>query len=72
MSKDINKLQGLRPKVATIDEWCLYDLGDDAILATGKFIEMEDLLDTWSGNVVVATTHAIDKYRKRAISRNNQ
>lgn len=49
----------------TPQEYCIYDIGDDAIIVQGTFIEMEDLLDTMAGNVIVTTLELVEQYRQK-------
>jgi hypothetical protein len=49
--------------VAT-ENFCIYDAGDDAIIVEGSFIEMEDLLDTMAGNLIITTPELVEQYRQ--------
>lgn len=51
------------PTEATKPIWCIYDIGDDAIIVEGTFIEMEDLIDTMAGNLFVFTLDEVAQIR---------
>jgi hypothetical protein len=38
-------------------------MSDDVIIVQGTFIEMEDLLDTMAGNLIIAPIENIEKYK---------
>lgn len=46
--------------------WCIYDVGDDAIIVEGTFIEMEDLIDTMAGNLIIIPVKDLETFRKNA------
>lgn len=52
--------------VATELTWCIYDVGDDAIIVEGSFIEMEDLIDTMAGNLIIIPVKDLETFRKNA------
>lgn len=44
--------------------WCIYDAGDDCIIVEGTFIEMEDLIETMAGNLLVITLDELAEIRQ--------
>ena len=46
--------------------WCIYDVGDDAIIVEGSLIEMEDLIDTMAGNLIIIPVKDLETFRKNA------
>ncbi len=52
--------------VATEPTWCIYDIGDDAVIVEGTFIEMEDLIDTMAGNLIIIPVEDLATLRKTA------
>lgn len=44
--------------------FCIFDINDNFILSEGSFIEMEDLLDTLSGNYILTSKDQVQMYQK--------
>jgi hypothetical protein len=49
--------------IVETEVFCVYDMSDDVIIVQGTFIEMEDLLDTMAGNLIIAPIENIEKYK---------
>lgn len=46
------------------DNFCIYDAADDVIIVEGSFIQMEDLIDTMAGNLIITTSELVEQYRQ--------
>ena len=44
--------------------FCIFDINNNFILSEGSFIEMEDLLDTLSGNYILTSKDQVQMYQK--------
>jgi hypothetical protein len=47
------------------EEWCIYDAGDDCIIVRGSYIDMEDLIETMAGNLMVITMSDVTEIRNK-------
>lgn len=46
-----------------VTEYHIYDAGDDCIIVSGTFPEMEQVLDTMAGNLFIFNTQEIEQIR---------
>ena len=47
------------------EEYHIYDMGDDCIIASGSLPRMEAALDTMAGNLLICTTKEIETFRQK-------